>query len=225
MTTYNRERYIYECLGSLAAQTYRDIEIIVVDDGSKDNTIEKMNTFKNDIAAVRPDLKDRILLLAFPRNVGYAGPLTAGMFLTRGEFIAIQDSDDLSHPDRIMKQVHYLKKNSEVGLVGTLYSDFMNETSLRPGKPATWIRFGEDIKKTYERGGHCICHGTILLRGSVFDRLGGYTRGHGEKADYEFVARCVLGGVRSENLPEVLYYYRRHHLQMSWQEYFQRPQQ
>lgn len=217
--SYNRERYIRECLDSLAAQTYPDIEIIIVDDGSKDRTGDRVRDFVREVSGVRPGLEGRVVFLTLPRNVGYVGPLTMGMFLSRGEFIAVQDSDDLSHPERIQKQVHYLRSNRGVGLVGSQYSGFNKDSSNISEKPASWIRYGEDILKTYKNGGHCICHGTILIRGSVFDRLGGYNRSQGKAADYEFIARCVLGGVRAANIPEVLYYYRRHAMQMSGPEY------
>lgn len=107
VTSFNRENYIKECLESILAQTYRDIEIILVDDCSTDKTLEVFHEFQREAVEKRPEMKDRIIAISLPRNVGYAGPLTLGMFLSKGEFIAIQDSDDLSHPERIEKQVSY----------------------------------------------------------------------------------------------------------------------
>jgi len=205
---YNRERYIRECLDSLTAQTYPDIEIIIVDDGSVDGTEDKIEEFVLEAANARPSLQGKMIFLRLPRNVGYAGPLTTGMYLSRGEFI-----------ERIQKQVRYLRSHPDVGLVGTQYTGFNKALSNISPKPASWIRYGGDILETYQKGGHCICHGTILFRGSVFDRLGGYNRSLGKAADYEFIARCVLKGVRAANIPEVLYYYRRHSMQMSGPEY------
>lgn len=218
ITSFNREKYIRDCLESILAQTYRDIEIILVDDCSTDRTLEIFYEFQREAIEKRPELKDRITAISLPWNIGYEGPLTLGMFLSRGEFIAIQDSDDLSHPERIEKQVNYLNANPEYELVGALYRSFKSYTDgkfvgLR--RPVRWIKFNEDIYKVYERGGHCICHGTTLLRGTVFDQFGGFTRKYKKEADFEFLQKLIKNGVKANNLPEVLYYYRRHSGQMS----------
>jgi glycosyltransferase involved in cell wall biosynthesis len=220
ITSFNREKYLKDCLESIFAQTYRDIEIILVDDCSTDKTVEIFYEFQREAIEKRPEMKDRMIAISLPRNVGYAGPLTLGMFLSKGEFIAIQDSDDLSHPERIQKQVSYLNANPQYELVGTLFSSFFG---YKNGKfsglrhPVRWIKYDEEIYKAYEKGEHCICHGTTLFRGSVFDRLGGFTRRLGKEADFEFLQKCIKNGVKANNLPEVLYYYRRHPEQMSKQ--------
>jgi len=220
VTSYNREKYIKACLDSILAQTYKDIEIILIDDCSTDRTLEIVNEFKKEAVKIRPDMKDRITVVSLPWNVGYEGPLTLGMFLSRGEFIAIQDSDDLSHPERIEKQVNYLTTNPEYELVGTIFApftDYKNGKFIGLRRPARWMRYDEQIYKVYRRGRHCICHGTTLLRGTVFDRLGGFTRKNSKEADFEFIQKCVLNGVKANNIPEVLYYYRMHPEQMSVQ--------
>lgn len=212
---YNRENYIIESLESIVHQTYRDIEIIVIDDGSTDNTSKVVYEYIKKITAIDSSFQERVTLLTLPRNVGYAGALTIGMFMTKGEFIALQDSDDISHLERIERQVQHLRNNPKIDLVGTLYQGFKDGHFDTKEKPSSWIRFGEEIKKSYKKNGHCICHGTVLLRGHVFDKLGGYTRKYSKAIDVEWLSKCVLNGVRSDNIPEVLYYYRRHSQQMS----------
>jgi glycosyltransferase involved in cell wall biosynthesis len=221
VTSYNREKYIKACLDSILAQTYKDIEIILIDDCSTDRTLEIVNEFQREAVKKRPDMKDRITVISLPWNVGYEGPLTMGMFLSRGEFIAIQDSDDLSHPERIQKQVNYLTANPEYELVGTIFqpfTDYKDGEFIGLRRPARWMRYDEKIYRLYKRGRHCICHGTTLFRGTVFDRLGGFTRKNSKEADYEFLKKCILNGVKANNIPEVLYYYRMHPEQMSVQE-------
>ena len=95
ISNYNNENYISDCLDSILNQTYENIEIIVVDDNSTDNSVQVIkqwiennkNLFKND---------DYIKLLELPRNTGFAGCVTAGLFLAKGEYIAMQDGDDKS---------------------------------------------------------------------------------------------------------------------------------
>ncbi len=218
VTNFNRAEFLEECLESLLKQSYKNIEIIVVDDASTDTSSDLFCNFKKKVVDSNPEMRDRIMGVSLPRNVGYEGPLTIGMFLSRGEFIAIQDSDDLSHPERIEKEVNYLIEN-KLDLVGSLYAGFTNKIGdefLNLEKPAKWIRFGtKEIKQIYEENGHCICHGTILFKGRVFDQLGGYTRKYRKEADFEFIRKCVLYGFNTDNIPEVLYYYRRHDQQMS----------
>ncbi|MBM7646388.1 glycosyltransferase involved in cell wall biosynthesis [Scopulibacillus daqui] len=157
-----------------------------------------------------------IKLIDLPSNVGFSGSLNIGYFLSSGEFIAVHDGDDISHPERLERQIKFLKDNPDIDLVGTNYSyfptgDFSNQTK------ANWLKFGDDILKTYAHGGHCVCHGTILFRGKVFDQLGGPTRRVKGAEDYEFIVKFLNAQLKIDNLPEVLYYYRSHPNQRSRQ--------
>ncbi|BCJ88189.1 glycosyltransferase family 2 protein [Effusibacillus dendaii] len=210
---YNSARYIRTCINSLVKQSYPHIEIIIVNDASSDRTANVIQNWKKSTGA-RLASRGRIAVAVLPRNTGFSGAITMGMFLSEGEFIAIQDADDLSHPDRFKKQVQFLRDHPEVGLVGTNYAAFKSG-SFKNQEIANWIRFGNEIKETYAAGGHCICHGTIMFRGSIFDQIGGPTRRIEGAEDYEFIVRCIENGITVENLPDVLYYYRNHALQRS----------
>lgn len=217
---FNRERYIKECLDSLIQQSYQNIEIIIVDDASTDKSRLEIQSWMKSIEQKAPhfSLKERVQLLTLPRNVGFSGAVTTAMFLSQGEFIAMQDSDDLSHSDRIMKQIQFLQSNPHVGVVGTVYATF-SDGRFDQQKKANWIRFGEQIKQAYANGKHCVCHGTILFHGHIFDKLGGLNRRHQGAEDFEFIARCISKRITIDNLPEVLYYYRKHGDQRSRQFY------
>lgn len=122
--------------------------------------------------------------------------------------------DDESHPIRIAKQVRYLRHHADIGLVGTAYQ------VIRKGKPLpiqpTWLRYGPaNVHQSYAAGQHCISLGTVLFRGSLFDKFGGLTRRIQGAEDYEFVAKLITQGVRADNIPEVLYFYQRHATQRS----------
>jgi len=203
---FNRGEYIIECLDSIKKQTYKNIEIIVIDDASTDNTAHLvkywMKNNRNDLIA------SNTVFISLPRNVGFAGALNVGYYLSKGEFIAVQDSDDLSHPERIQKQVSYLNQNPHLSLVGTNFAAF-RDGNFKNSWKAVWLRFGEDeIKKRYENKQHCVCHGTLLFRGEVFDKYGGPTRNLDGAEDYEFIYKCFQEGI--DNINEVLYYYRVH---------------
>lgn len=219
---YNRASYLFDCLEGIRKQTYTNWEIILVDDGSTDNSIE---TTEKWLRANRTELpsNNTFITLALPRNIGYAGAMTAGLYMAQGEFIAMQDSDDISHPERLEKQVRYLNEHPDIELLGTNYYVFESNPEQVEARPK-WLRYGEQIRRTYNNGGHCVCHGTAVLRGSLFDRIGGHTRRVKGAEDYDFIARCLNPNqMNIENLPDILYYYRSHPAQRS-RKYFSKKQ-
>lgn len=212
ITNYNHAQYIVDCLDSIKNQTYKHIEIIIVDDASTDNSVEVINNWieTNNYSRQKQNL---IKCVSLPRNSGFAGAVTLGFFIARGEFIACQDSDDISHPDRIEKQVKFLKEHSNVHVIGTNYSVFKdNYLNIIPAP--NWLKYGvNNIKGIYSRGGHCVSCGTILFYGKLFDKFGGLTRKFTGAEDYEFITKLLSYGVN--NLPDILYYYRLHSGQRS----------
>src|SRR5262245_20041806 len=95
ITVYNKVPYLTDCLTSLLNQTYSNWELIVIDDASTDGSYEFVLNWLNENEPLLREAKG-IYTLRLPRNSGYAGAITAGMYLAKGEYIAIQDADDLS---------------------------------------------------------------------------------------------------------------------------------
>ncbi|HEY9623084.1 MAG TPA: glycosyltransferase family A protein [Crinalium sp.] len=102
---YNGDRYIAETIESVLHQTYSDYKIIVIDDGSKDNTRQ----------AVEPYLQR--LRYIYQENQGVAAARNHGLRLAQGEFIAFLDQDDVLRPDKLAAQVAYLDANPQIGMV------------------------------------------------------------------------------------------------------------
>lgn len=212
ISNYNNENYIQDCLDSLLNQTYKDIELIVINDASTDDSINAINQWieKNKDSFIR---ENYITVVNMPRNVGFSGAVTVGMYLAKGEFVAMHDGDDRSNETRIEKQVGFLRNNPDIYSVGSDYSVF-NDADPTPVKVLNTISFGSDkIKDIYYKGGHCICFGSLLFRGVVFDEVGGLSRKMDLVEDYEFIAKIIHLGV--ENLNDTLYYYREHTKQRS----------
>lgn len=212
VTNYNHSKYIVECLDSIKNQTYKAIEIIIIDDASTDNSVEVINKWiKTSNFSLQKE--DFVTCVSLPRNSGFAGAVSLGFFLAKGEFIACQDSDDISHPRRIEGQVNFLKTNTNVHVVGTSYSVF-EDNYLKPIPSKNWISYGvSKVKEIYSKGGHCVSCGTILFHGKLFDKFGGLTRKLTGAEDYEFITKLLSYGV--DNLPDKLYYYRHHSSQRS----------
>src|SRR5262245_39958720 len=109
MPAYNGERFVVEAVRSILAQTFRDFELIVVDDGSTDRTAE--------LVAAEQSRDPRVVVHRQPSNQGFRIALNAGCALARGELIARMDADDVSLPERFERQVAFLRAHPEVGVV------------------------------------------------------------------------------------------------------------
>lgn len=99
MTVYNGERFLREAIESCLTQTFYNLELIIIDDGSTDNSLAIINSFHD----------DRIILLINKSNKGQSYSRNRGIKESSGEYIAIMDADDVAYPDRIQKQLVYLK--------------------------------------------------------------------------------------------------------------------
>lgn len=120
MPTYNVAPWVAEAIRSVLNQTYRDFELLVVDDGSTDNTLDHVRAIHD----------DRIRIAAFPDNVGLAENLNRGLDLIDTELLARMDGDDIAEPDWLETGVHVLDTMPEVGICSFGFQFFGTKTSL-----------------------------------------------------------------------------------------------
>lgn len=209
---YNRADYLGNCLDSIRAQTYRPIEIIVVNDGSTDDTEQVARRWWDELEDGREGLS--FVYLGLPHNTGYPNAQSIAYRLTKGEYIANQDSDDRSHPQRLEKELLFLLANNDYSFVGCNFLVF--QTDLVSTKRSHMLRYGyENILNTYRDGGHCVCFGTLLFKRRILTRIGGLTAFLQGAEDYEWITRALNQGFYVDNLSEPLYYYREHAEQYS----------
>jgi glycosyltransferase involved in cell wall biosynthesis len=116
--SYNHEEYIKEAIQSVLNQTYKDIELIVVDDGSTDNS-----------PRVLSELKHERVKIVFQNNQGAHAAINLGLSLANGKYLAILNSDDVYYPQRIEKALDVLQKNPQVGLVSS-YLEIINAEGI-----------------------------------------------------------------------------------------------
>src|SRR5688572_17577506 len=109
MPVRNGAAHLQAAIDSLFAQTFGDFELLVIDDGSTDATPEILREVRD----------ARLRVVTHPHNLGLVATLNEGLALSRGEFVARQDHDDLSHPERLQKQVDFLRGHPDCVLVGT----------------------------------------------------------------------------------------------------------
>ena len=109
LPVYNAELFIRDAIQSILNQTYSDFKLLIVDDGSTDNSIEIINSF----------IDNRIELLIDKKNLGLPSRLNQIAALTTTKYLARMDSDDIMHPDRIAKQLEILNTNDKIDVLGT----------------------------------------------------------------------------------------------------------
>ena len=194
MPVYNVEAYVAEALASIQSQTYSDIEIVVVDDGSTDGTLRIVQQ----IALVDA----RIRIVCAPRNLGLPLALNLGLSFCQAPFIARMDGDDIALPARLEKQFRFLEENPDIALVGCATAAIDQFGHPIPGlgislKPITQ----EEVARTILLASPC-SH-IWLARREAYDTLSGY-REISFAEDYDFLLRAVAAGLQLSNLPEVL---------------------
>jgi len=156
---YNVERYIEQCLASVRAQTYSNLEIIVVDDASPDNSIALIET-----------IEDARIKIVRQANRGLAGARNTGIRTAQGEFVAFLDSDDFWHPDKISRHVAQMSQNPEIG-VSFSASMFVDENGV------SLNRRQEPAKKSSFTADHIFCRNPIgngsapVLRKDILDAI------------------------------------------------------
>lgn len=205
---YNHEDYIEDCVLSVIGQTYENIEIIIINDGSTDKTEEKILKII--------ECNDRRIHYVNQDNRGVCKTLNRGLNIATGKYIAFLASDDMWLPNRLERQINFLEKNKHVGFV---FADskfiFNNDTSnLRFSnyKPILNKLFYETnfIKNIYFDlfQENFICAITILIRKEALDKVGGFDVNI-DFEDYDMWLR-LSKEYEAGYIPEVLALYRMH---------------
>ena len=109
MPVYNSELYLKDAVQSILDQSYKNFEFIIIDDGSVDNSLDILESFKD----------DRIKLVKKKNNNGYTSLLNESIDYAKYDYLARMDSDDVSHKDRLLKQFKFLLQNKDFSVVGS----------------------------------------------------------------------------------------------------------
>ncbi len=181
--TYNSEKYIEESLQSVLQQSLKPSEIIVVDDGSNDGTLEILLSYKN-IKVISQKKKG----VAFTRNTALAE--------STGEFIAFQDADDLWLIDKLKLQYECLCQNPEIDLVFCKMSNFI-DSQIKDKAKLYW-------KQHLESNIDPLGLQTMLARRSVFEKVGTFNPELAFAEDLDWFSRLEERGLRKTIMSEVL---------------------
>lgn len=187
LPTYNVESYIEEAVFSILNQSYGNLEIIIVDDFSTDNTYKILKELSQK--------DDRIKLYRNKSNMKICYTLNKALKYSSGEFIARMDGDDISEYDRLEKQIEYLKENPQIDLVGTSVIG-INEEGNEIGR----TRYIEsyDLLKKVSLIASPVSHIWVARR-YIYESLEGY-REMPYVEDYDFLLRMVTQGYKFSNI-------------------------
>lgn len=206
MPVRNCSRYVSEAAQSILSQSYSNLELIVIDDGSDDDTPEIIDELGN---------ADRRLMLIRQPPSGIVAALNEGIRASRGEFIARMDGDDVAVTNRIERQVAALDSNIDIAVIGTA-ATMIDGHGAQIGS----MMYPTSPKAILDRlpTANCIAHPTVLMRKRVVDAFGGYRAPFAGCEDYDLWLR-IAEKHSLANLPEPLLLYRMHDRQCTWRQY------
>lgn len=194
MPCYNHEEFVDKAINSVLQQTYKPIELIVVDDGSKDRSpeiVEKLS-LEHGFTFVRQ------------KNMGICKTLNKAVAMSRGHYIALLASDDYWHPEKLEKQIASLASSSEFSFTQAVEFRSADNATLRvfPGRPLS----GKVLNSVFLR--QHVPAGSMLFTRRLYDQTGGFDEQLKEE-DWDFVIRCAAI-TNFSAVKEPLLYYRSH---------------
>lgn len=186
ITAYNAEEYVADAVKSILAQTEPDLECVIVDDGSTDDTVR-----------VLTDFGDPRIRLVEAGRIGRVRALNLGVRESRGEYIAIQDADDLSHPKRLEIQRLAMEQSPDYCAVGSLPFAFY------AGEMPCWPLFGPeeknpsltDIRKKLMLS-NVVSHPSLFAGSEAMKKIQGYDEKFRMLHDFDLLVRMYENGMK-----------------------------
>jgi len=192
--TRNRSEFLGDAIASVLAQTVPAQEIIVVDDGSTDETQDLLGKFEGPIRCL------------YQSHAGPAAARNRGLAAVKGEYIGFLDDDDLWPPDKTGQQLAHLLANPDVGMV-------LGHTQRVVQRPSA---SGKRDFEHYKKPARLFSLGCGLYRRTLFETVGLFNDRMQFAEDDDWFMRCDELGVHLVFLPEVTQYYRFHESNMTW---------
>lgn len=198
---YNGKAHLEEAIHSVLNQTFHDFEYIIVNDGSNDQTKEILDGVND----------PRVKVIHLEKNKGAANALNTGIHEANGEWIALQDADDVSMKQRLQRQLTYIKSHPEFAAVGSLIQCIPGDEMVDPNflEMESYFFNAKDPGQFRNEQFYStpICHGTGLFSKRAFQNVGGYDPAFKIAYDYDLWSR-MFGEGEIGRIPEVLYQYR-----------------
>jgi len=193
MPTYNASEFLDQALTSILEQSFGKYELIIVDDGSSDGTVEQIQATDD----------ERVRLIQ-RESTGITSALNRGIKESRGQYIARHDADDWSHPERLETQIQYLESHPNVAMVGT-GAYLVDENGRRISRRRVLKDPTLDDLASHNE----FIHGSVIMRRDPVEQLGGYDEWYETAEDYDLWLR-MANEYDIRNIDDPLYYFRLH---------------
>ena len=200
MSVYNGEEYLEQSIHSILNQRFENFEFIIVDDGSTDNTLQKLQKIDDPRIKIIPQ-----------ENMGQTQALINGIEQASGEFIARIDADDFSLPDRLTRQIELMNLHHEVVFCGSRFQELFND-ELIPQR-VQFAQTNSEIRNIIS----CFnpfAHSAVMFRRQSYLKVGGYDKKYIIGMDYDLWVRLMEIG-EAYNIDEVLTVVRIHEQSIS----------
>jgi len=195
---FNPGKFIFDSIKSILLQTYSDFELILIDDGSTDDSLTLAKSFSD----------DRVTVVSDGLNLGLPARLNQVIQLAKGDYIARMDADDLVSLDRIKKQVDFLNSNLDVDLVSTGICSISNDCKVLSTRIPSIDKTLDLSVEDGIKGRTEIAHATIMARKSWCDR-NPYDESAKLMEDYQlWIDSLIRNDLKVGFIPEPLYFYR-----------------
>lgn len=190
LSVYNCEKYIREAVNSILQQTFRDFELIIINDYSTDSTKNIIFSFND----------PRIVYIENKTNIGLTKSLNKGLSMAKGEYVARMDADDVAFPQRLEEQLKYMESYKDVALAGS-FAVLIDEngSAIRKIKlPADFAALKFELLFN-----NALIHSTIFFRKKAIIQSGGYNEDFKCAQDYELYTRLATRSIIT-NIPKYL---------------------
>jgi len=194
---YNNGRYLDEFIQSVVNSTSEPSMLLIIDDGSTDNSAEVLAKYSS-----LPFLK----VIFLNTNQGLTSALNTALDIAQARYIMRADPDDILHPEKIQRQFDFMEKHPEVDVLGCNVEYFRDDR--QKVNSSNFLRGHKNIVRAYRRGGHGVQHPTVFIKSEVYKSYRYQSVYPGE--DYEILARMAKDGRTFANLKERLYKMRVH---------------
>ena len=212
MSVYNGRKFLREAIESILIQTYKDFEFIIIDDFSSDGTPRIIESYDD----------PRIVYIRNEKNLGLTTNLNKGLILARGQYIARQDDDDVSASHRLEQQVNFLEQHPDVVLVGCHYYLIDQNGKLFS---TCYAPMGDEAIKEFLKEANAFCHGAVIFRNTIVQKVGGYRQEAKYTEDYDlwlrlsehyklanidvplYSLRRATSSISTENIAKQIYYH------------------
>lgn len=199
MPVYNGSDFLNEAIDSILNQTYSNFELIIIDDGSNDKSIDIIRSYKD----------QRIKLYQNENNKGLIYTLNKGLSLANGKYIARMDADDICLPNRLEVQINFLESNPEIAILGGSFI-YLN-TNFEKHFPLSDEKIRVLLLERTSFAHPCV----VLRKSAIEEKKLSYDERYNFAEDYHLWTMASITNLKMANLDDVLIYYRQHTNQIS----------